>query len=687
MKRYLRNLLVITWVALAASPIHADDDTTENQSQTKTAYKLEDITVQDKLSRESLSATGASILSADDVQGRIYQQAMDVVELTPGVVVPQNYRAGVTPGFTMRGFTSLGHGSPDATFFIDRIPLNFRYIMNTNMIIPLELQRVDVLKGPVSALYGNYHSAGAVHYHTIQDDNLSRMQLRYGSYNTSDASGVVARDDGTLSQTYAAQLYHSDGMRDNSRYDRQNAAARWKYKISEALDAGLAVRVHNSDWDGPCYSLPDFLYEKDRFATTTTVPEGSWGFYSTEAFMGWNISTQSRLELSGYGLQHDMMNVHQGYWSPESTSLYAGGVDEVVNDTIGANLIYTFDGDWFTRPAKLTLGMNYQHENEDRDSWEAYKDRSDPKGPRKADWDFTFDTLAFFGQMDYRVLEPLRLIVGLRWDEFDGEADVQQYSDDSYLGHHETSDDLNNFSPKVGLVFYPFAQWELFTNYAEGFSLPTSINLFAADDVSPALRKQWEGGLRGHPVDWLDFSVTGYLMNTTDDLENVAESGAPPNYVNAGKTRRKGVELEANLYPATNWRLHFNYSYIDARYIETDVVDDKQYNDNKITKVPEHVANAELSFSPAEGLGGRAWLRYVGESWADKSNEHKIDDYAVVDFQLNYRFSPKYMLALDVANLFDTEYESAASWSSSNDYWTYVPGAPLGFYLTLTIDW
>lgn len=687
MNRLFRTVLVILFMALAANTIQAEDEALDDRTRTKDPYKLEDITVQGNLRRAGLSATGATVLENEEIQGRIYQQAMDVVELTPGVVVPQNYRAGVTPGFTMRGFTSLGHGSPDATFFIDRIPLNFRYIMNTNMIIPLELESVDVLKGPVSALYGNYHSAGAVHYHTIMDQNISRMQLRYGSYNTSDASGVVARKDGALSQAYSAQLYHSDGMRDNSRYDRQNAAARWKYEFSDAFDAGLGMRVHNSDWDGPCYSLPDFLYQKDRFATTTTVPEGSWEFYSTEAFIGLNLSAKSRLELSGYGLQHDMKNVHQGYWSPESTSLYAGGVDEAVNDTVGANLIYTFDGDLVSRPAKLTVGMNYQHESEERDSWEAYKDRSEPKGPKKADWDFTFDTLAFFGQMDYRVLDSLRLIGGLRWDDFDGEADVQQYSDDSYLGHHEASDDLDNLSPKVGLVVYPFDRWELFSNYSEGFSLPTGINLFAADDVSPAIRKQWEAGFRGNPMDWLDFSVTGYLMNTTDDLENVAEAGAPANYVNAGRTRRKGVELEANVYPSVNWRLHLNYAYIDARYIETEVAGDKQYIDNKITKVPEHVANAELSFSPARGLGGRAWLRYVGESWADQSNEHEIDDYTVVDLQLNYRFSQKYMMALDVVNLFDTEYESAASWSSSSEYWTYVPGAPLGFYATLTADW
>jgi iron complex outermembrane receptor protein len=392
------------------------------------------------------------------------------------------------------------------------------------------------------------------------------------------------------------------------------------------------------------------------------------------------------VELLGYGLRHDMGNLYQGYYSADSTGLYSGALDEIYNNTGGVSLTYKFKGDLLARPANLTMGMEYRYETEGRKNWSAYKNNGDKKGPQTADWDFTFNAMSFFGQMDYQILRPLRLVAGLRWDTFDGEADISQYdSEPSYVGKHSTSDDLSKWSPKVGLVFEPFEHWELFANYSEGFSLPTGISLFTQDDVKPAVRHQLEGGFRGRPVQWLDFAVTGFIMETTDDLEDIAESGMPANYVNAGETRRIGFEAEANIYPAEDWRLYLNYSYIDARYIETDVEEDKQYMDNSMRQIPNHVANLELRYAPPLGLGGRAWLRYVGESPANMENDHTIDDYAVVDLQLNYRFNDQYMLALDVVNLFDIEYESSASWGGS--YWNYVPGAPLGFYLTLTVDW
>lgn len=687
----MRKLVLIVFTLccalLAFGVAYAADKDADAKDPSKPDYKMDDVTVQGKTPKGSLDITSASVLGPDEIQGRIYYQAVDVVELSPGVVVYQNHRGGTAPGFTMRGFTSLGHGSPDATFYVDHIPLNFRYIMNTNIIIPLEINQVDILKGPVSALYGNYHSAGAVHYHTIQGGDVTRTQLRYGVYNTADGSMVVARENDGLSQVYAAQMYHSDGMREHSRYDRQNAAARWKYKFSDQFDLSLGLRAHNGDWDGPTASLPDFIYDVDRFTTTTYAPGGFWRFYSAESVAGWNISEVSRLELCGYGLHHDMGNLYQGYFEPDSEGLFSGALDEIANTTTGVSLTYTFKGDLLSRPANLIMGMEYRYETEDRDSWSAYKNNGEIKGPKTAEWDFTFETMSLFGQMDYRVLDFLRVVGGLRWDGFDGEADVHKYSDASYLGKHSTSDDLDSISPKLGVVVEPFERWQLFANYAQGFSLPTGINLFTIDDIKPARRQQWEVGMRTRPVQWLDFAISGYLMDTTDDLENIAEAGQPAEYVNAGETRRKGIEVEANLYPAENWRLHLNYSYIDARYEETDVQADKQYLGNHMTDVPEHVANAELRYAPPQGLGGRAWLRYVGECPDDKANQHYTDPYAIVDLQINYRFNERYLLALDVVNLFDNNYASSASYSSSTDYWRKVPGAPLGAYLTLTIDW
>jgi iron complex outermembrane receptor protein len=110
---------------------------------------------------------------------------------------------------------------------------------DTNIIIPEEIDRVEIIKGPSSPLYGNYASAGVVHFLTIKQGDFTRLKARYGSFNTQDGVFTMARRDGKLDQVYAGQLYHTDGYQDNSNWDKQNGAGRWTYHFNERLDATL----------------------------------------------------------------------------------------------------------------------------------------------------------------------------------------------------------------------------------------------------------------------------------------------------------------------------------------------------------------------------------------------------------------------------------------------------------------
>lgn len=111
------------------------------------------------------------------------------------------------------------------------------------------------------------------------------------------------------------------------------------------------------------------------------------------------------------------------------------------------------------------------------------------------------------------------------------------------------------------------------------------------------------------------------------------------------------------------------------------------YDGNNLQGVSNHIVNVELGYNAPEGLGG--WIRYHYQSAADldMANTVKGEAWNKVDANVFYRFGikNKYMLALDIINLFDEKYPATESyWSGSTNY---SPGLPLSVYASLTVDY
>ena len=153
-KTWILMLAVLVLLSgVAANGIAADEAKEEKDNDSESVFRIDDVVVRGEVVNKDLEATSATVLSNEDITNRVFITPLDIVTLSPGVTIRQYKQGGTAANFTMRGFSGNSHGSNTA-IFLDGIPLNEGDgYADTNIINPDEIERVELIKGPASALY------------------------------------------------------------------------------------------------------------------------------------------------------------------------------------------------------------------------------------------------------------------------------------------------------------------------------------------------------------------------------------------------------------------------------------------------------------------------------------------------------------------------------------------------------
>ena len=156
--------------------------------------ELGNITVKGEAIPRSFEPSTVNIITSDEIEDLRLDRTSDILEEIPGVEIRNFNQGGVANAFSMRGFRSCGHGG-DAAIYIDGIPLNEGEshadgYADMNVIIPLEIDRLEVYKGPSSVLSGNFARAGTLNFYTRKRGQYNLFKFDYGSFSTFDVEGA-----------------------------------------------------------------------------------------------------------------------------------------------------------------------------------------------------------------------------------------------------------------------------------------------------------------------------------------------------------------------------------------------------------------------------------------------------------------------------------------------------------------
>ena len=259
------------------------------------------------------------------------------------------------------------------------------------------------------------------------------------------------------------------------------------------------------------------------------------------------------------------------------------------------------------------------------------------------------NTLGIYLQDQITFAENLKLLIGGRFDSFEERST-------NLLIDEETRQSDTAFSPRVGIVYQPISAISLYANYARSFSPTIGISA-NGDAFSPERGTQYEIGVKANINDQLSATLAFYDLTrsnvTTEDPDN------PFFQVQTGEQKSQGIELDIGGEILPGWNIFAGYAYTDARVTEDNSIPE----DNRLRNAPEHAFNLwttyEIQQGNLEGLGFGLGFYYVGDRPGDLDNSFELPSFFRTDAAVFYE-QDQFRASLNFLNLFDVDYFTSA---------------------------
>ena len=552
--------------------------------------------------------------SATHVSPRAIQLA---AATTPWVLLRQTagmevHQAGQGPGFasdaSLRGFSS--DHSTDVALWIDGVPVNepvnghAEGYNDWSLIFPETVSDIDVIKGPTSALFGNFALSGVVNVRTIERTSNTTVGATAGSYGRAEGSVVSGFDHGTDGGgVFALRAQHNDGFRPNASNDLTQAHARLVRDISPGatLDAGL--ELYGARWDSPGY-LSEQQFDAHDYNVVSNPTDGGFKRHAQERIslrvlhgdnMLWRstaYATQGRWQLyltippqggrfEGSGSQTEEKDTRYGFGLTSALSYNTSGV----NMTVGAE--GRFDHARYE---------NYFTTARMRDSVDALYTGRQLSG-------------ALFLQSAADVTQYLRLSVGARYDA------IQTGSRPSETGGSWLSATHAVLSPKLGALVHLSHAIGLYGNISRGFR--SSDGVLGDPTLVPITVWAYESGLK-LDIPALTASAALFRMNVSNEQTfNPLTSGSS----NGGSSRRQGLELSLHTTRINHTSLAANWTFNDARYTHQISTSEDSPDELanlaglRVYNTARYVGTAALDLAPTGQVSTAHFVVQLGGTW------------------------------------------------------------------------
>lgn len=645
--------------------------------------------------------------SVDIVEGAAMRRGQPGINLSEGLAgVPglqiqnrQNYAQDLQ--LSSRGFGARStFGVRGVRLYVDGIPATMPDGQGQTSNIDIgSLDRVEVLRGPYSALYGN--SSGGVILAYTEDGAVPSAigasawaggdhTWRYGA----KASGASGGMDYVLDLSRMT----TDGYRDHSAARKNLGNAKLGVQLDDASRLTIvanSVDLTAQDPLGLTYAqFQDAPRSADlaaQYDTRKTVRQTQGGLVYERDVDGANT-----LRLMLYYGQRDTTQFQAILPAAQAAPTQAGGVIDLRRRYGGADLRWTSELGPTQRPLTLVGGFSYDTMREARKGYQNYTGDGASRqlgvqgGLRRDETNTVYNADPYL-QASWRVAERWTLDAGLRY------STVAFRSRDHYLapGNGDDSGDARyrRALPVAAVRYQPDARTSLHASYGRGFETPTLNELSYRPGglpglnfgLAPALSDNAEAGLK---TDLAGGQLTAavFRVSTRDEIVSAGSTGGRATFRNAGRTRRDGVELGWSAGFAGHGRAQLAYTWLDARY--RDDAGGAIRAGNRIPGIARQSAYAALGWAPPQGWQAGIEGRYLSRLYADDANDAAAPGYVVAALSAGYikRLGEWELSAYArVDNLFDRHYAGSVIVNESNGrYYEPAPGRSVGMGVGVT---
>ncbi|HEY9184247.1 MAG TPA: TonB-dependent receptor [Salegentibacter sp.] len=633
-----------------------------------------------------------SLVSASDLKRGDNTNLVEKFNNVPGMYVNQG--ALNTNKINIRGIGARSQYSTNRIqSYFDGIPLTTAEgDLTLDDIDPESLDRIEVIKGPTSSVYGAGLGGSVNLFSALPKSPKTEVALKsqVGSFNT--LKNVVRAMHATKNTAINANYTEltSDGYRDNGEYDRQSALINARLQTSEENSLSLLATFTKLK----AY-IPSSLNEDD-FLNNPQSANANW-----EAARGFESYERG---LLGASYEH---NFSENF--SNTTSIYLSFRDgyeprffDILKEeqvSTGARTRFNLELLVFKLPSQISFGAEYYNEWYNGATFEnlfrEYENQGSVMGQRLSGNEQDRNYSNFFGQMNLELTNKWMLEAGFNINS------TQYMLNDLYAQDEiDQSGDYRFdliFSPRIGTTYEISPGKNLYGTLSHGFSTPTVAETLTPEGlINTALQPEtginYEMGFKGN---WLEnrlyTEISAYSIRIEDLL--VAQRVAEDRYVglNAGKTIHNGLEILLNynfkLSPGIFAKPYFNAAFNFFEFEEF-INNDQDFSGNKLPGVPKSTINLGLNLESDLGLDLFAGYRAVGEIPLDDANSGYSDNYQLFNLKASWSFDVFRDVGVNfyagINNVFDEHYAAsiltnAVGFGGAAPRY-YYPGNPRNYY-------
>lgn len=579
---------------------------------------------------------GVDVVDAASFADKVAVSLRDALAFSPGVYAQPRFGqevrlsirgSGISRGFHMRGLTLLQDG----------IPIN---LADDNgdfqELDPQLFERIEVYRGANALRFGGSTLGGAINAVTPTGRTAPGLELRVdgGSFGTVRSKAAVAYADPRGDAYLALTTDHSDGDRDHARRSAIRLNGNVGLRLSDRVETRFYATVSHIN-----QRLPGSLTLAQALSTPALSLAPNVAGDQQRDIDSIRLQNRTTVELASGRLAFGVFYNAKQLFHPIFQLI------DQKSDDRGAFASLDLAGDAGGLPWELTVGTQARFGTV---AAKQFLNVAGHRGALTADARWRAYTINSYGEVRVKPVPQLTLIAGGVYTN--GNRKIVN----RLVPERSGDAGFDAFAPKLGLLFEPVRDVQLYANYSRSVELPgfnelsqvPATGLPGFTPVGPQKAWTFELGARGHRgiASW---DVSFYRADLRGEmLQYAVGSDFPASTFNAGRTRHQGIEAGLDLELARWARLRQVYQLNDFRFRN-----DRQFGDNRLPVIPKHQYRAELRLG-TDRFSVTPNVEWVPQgAWADYANTQRAPGYVLVGLGAEARVRDGVTLFLDARNL------------------------------------
>jgi outer membrane receptor protein involved in Fe transport len=606
-------------------------------------------------------------ISRLDLKVRGISNAPDVLRLVPGLFIGQHAGGGKAEQIFLRGY-DLDHGT-DISIGVDGIPVNMvshahgQGYADLHFLIPELIESVNFLKGSYDASKGNFNTAGAVDFKTLDYVRRNQVKIEGGMFRNSRVVALVnllgeKQEDKDQSAYIASEYRYNRGYFDHPQgFQRFNIFSRYKTRLSPHTNLSLSASHFWSKWNASG-QIPERAIKSGMIGFFGAIDPNEGGHTSRSNL---NLQLITQLKQGSYVK-------NQFYYTRNHFKLYSDFTffkeDPVNGDqirqaenrsTFGYNGSYHRSGFAGKFTVNTDAGISIRADRTAGSELSRTKDRSILILPVMLG-DISETNMGAYVQESIRFSKKITLKGGLRYDVF-----FNRYKD-RLRGDSIDGTSASVFSPKLSLQYNSTSQVQFYVSFGKGFHSNDTRVVVPRNGLQtlPPVHAVDLGTVFKPAKNIMINAALWYLLSEQEFIyvgdEGIVEAN--------GKSRRYGMDVSLRYQPLRMLYLDMDLNYAHGRSA------DAPRGENFLPLAPVFNSTGGLVLKAPSGINGGIRYRYLGNRPANETYSLTAKGYFITDLHAGYT-RDRYEASFTVENLFNKRWKEAQFETESR-----LPGEP-----------